>query len=204
MRNTLPLVLVIFIAGLATFLSLRDYTDSKPSEKPVVFTTVEWPSETSDIPADPTAVFGTLDNGMRYMILPNTEPPQRLSMRLHVAAGSLMEQDNQQGVAHFLEHMVFNGTKNFENANKLIREMQSRGIAFGAGVNAYTSFNETVYMLDVPDLKADTLDLTFSVMRDFGDGALLSDEEIEEERGVILSEKAARDSVSYRMQKKQF
>ncbi len=141
---------------------------------------------------------------MRYMILPNSEPPQRLSMRLHIAAGSLMEKDDQQGLAHFLEHMVFNGTKNFENANQLIREMQSRGIAFGAHVNAYTSFDETVYMLDIPDLKPDTMDLTFSIMRDFGDGALLSAKEIDDERGVILSEKRSRDSVGYRMQKQQF
>jgi zinc protease len=71
--------------------------------------------------------------------------------------------------------MDFNGTKHHKNANQLIREMQSRGIAFGAHVNAYTSFDETVYMLDLPDLKPDTLDLTFGIMRDFGDGALLSE-----------------------------
>lgn len=204
MRNVTPLILVIFIAGLATFLSFRDHPSAKAPENSVTAAAVAWPSEKSDIPADPKAVFGTLDNGMRYMILPNSEPPQRLSMRLHIAAGSLMEEDDQQGVAHFLEHMVFNGTKNFKNANQLIREMQSRGIAFGAHVNAYTSFNETVYMLDLPDLKPDTMDLTFNIMRDFGDGALLSEEEIDDERGVILSEKRSRDSVSFRLMKKQY
>ncbi len=205
MRNATPLILVIFIAGLAAFLSLRDNTPDRPGIQNVpVAPAVPWVAEKSDIPADPAAVFGTMDNGMRYIILPNSEPPERLSMRLHIAAGSLMEKDDQQGVAHFLEHMVFNGTKNFENANQLIREMQSRGIAFGAHVNAYTSFDETVYMLDIPDLKKDTLDLTFSIMRDFGDGALLSEKEINDERGVILSEKRSRDSVGYRMQKLQF
>ena len=223
MRNPTPLILVIFITGLAVFLSLRNPKPANPPAKPVApattssdtatvivspnttkITAAAWPSEKSDIPADPRAVFGTMENGMRYMILPNTEPPQRLSMRLHIAAGSLMEKDDQQGVAHFLEHMVFNGTKKFENANQLIREMQSRGIAFGAHVNAYTSFDETVYMLDIPDLKPDTLDLTFSIIRDFGDGALLSEAEIDNERGVILSEKRSRDSVGYRMQKQQF
>ncbi len=205
MRNATPLILVIFIAGLATFLSFRDNTPDRPGIQNVpVAPAVPWVAEKSDIPADPAAVFGTMDNGMRYIILPNSEPPERLSMRLHIAAGSLMEEDNQQGVAHFLEHMVFNGTKNFENANQLIREMQSRGIAFGAGVNAYTSFDETVYMLDLPDLKSNNLDLTFKIMRDFADGALLSEKEIDEERGVILSEKSARDTISYRIQKKQF
>ena len=204
MRNATPLILVIFIAGLAAFLSLRDNSPEIAIEKPLPGPTVISPVEKSDILADPKAVFGTMENGMRYIILPNSEPPERLSMRLHVAAGSLMEEDDQQGVAHFLEHMVFNGTKNFENANQLIREMQSRGIAFGAGVNAYTSFDETVYMLDLPDLKSNNLDLTFKIMRDFADGALLSEKEIDEERGVILSEKSARDTISYRIQKKQF
>jgi zinc protease len=141
---------------------------------------------------------------MRYMILPNSEPPNRLSLRLHIAAGSLMEEEDQRGVAHFLEHMVFNGTKRHKDANTLIREMQTRGIAFGAHVNAYTSFDETVYMLDLPDLKPDTMKLTFDVLRDFADGALLSAEEIDAERGVILAEKASRDSVDFRMMLKQF
>ncbi len=204
MRNTTPLILTLFIAGLATYLTLRDKPGSASSAPSAALTPVEWPSVKSDIPADPKAVFGTLDNGMRYMILPNSEPPQRLSIRLHIDVGSLMEADDQQGLAHFLEHMVFNGTKNHKNANQLIREMQSRGIAFGAHVNAYTSFDETVYMLDLPDLKPDTLDLTFGIMRDFGDGALLSEKEIDDERGVILSEKRSRDSVGYRIQQQQF
>lgn len=208
MRNTTPLILTLFLAVLATFLSVRDQPSSESpkvaEQSQTAVPPVAWPSETSDIPADPKAVFGSLDNGFRYMILPNNEPPERLSMRLHIAAGSLMEKEEQRGLAHFLEHMVFNGTKTHKDANQLIREMQTRGIAFGAHVNAYTSFDETVYMLDLPDLKTDTLDLTFGIMRDFGDGALLSKEEIDAERGVILSEKRSRDSVGYRMQKKQF
>ncbi|MEY3897290.1 MAG: hypothetical protein RLZZ214_2811, partial [Verrucomicrobiota bacterium] len=127
----------------------------------------------------------------------------RLSMRLHIAAGSLMEQDDQQGVAHFLEHMVFNGSKTY-SAAELIPKMQRLGISFGAHANAYTSFDETVYMLDLPDLSADTLKLGFTVMRDFGDGALLTAEEIDKERGVILSEKISRDSVGTRIMEQQF
>ena len=210
MRNITPLVLVLLLAAMAILLSVTSGEKNAPAEpeKPsgaqVDLTPTSWPFETSDIPVDPKAVFGTLDNGFRYMILPNSEPPERLSIRLHIDVGSLMEADDQQGVAHFLEHMVFNGTKRFKDANQLIREMQTRGIAFGAHVNAYTSFDETVYMLDLPDLKPDTMDLTFAIMRDFGDGALLTSEEIDAERGVILSEKRSRDSVSFRMQKKQF
>jgi zinc protease len=223
MRNSSPLILALFLAVTAIILSIRGKKteNAKPPEPKPAVQQVEakpadpapavavvaaksWPQENSDIPADPSAVFGSLENGFRYMILPNSEPPGRVSIRLHIAAGSLMEEDDQQGLAHFLEHMVFNGTKRFKDANELIRNMQARGIAFGAHVNAYTSFDETVYMLDLPDLKQDTMDLCFDIMRDFGDGALLSEEEIDAERGVILSEKRSRDSVGYRMMQKQF
>lgn len=206
MRNASPLVLSLILAATALFLALRgNKPDEKPSTPPSVAVEArEWPQKKSDIAPDPSAVFGTLENGMRYMILPNSEPPNRLSLRLHIAAGSLMEEEDQRGVAHFLEHMVFNGTRRHKDANTLIREMQTRGIAFGAHVNAYTSFDETVYMLDLPDLKPDTMKLTFGVLRDFADGALLSAEEIDAERGVILAEKASRDSVEYRMMLKQF
>jgi|688.fasta_scaffold10330_2 zinc protease len=206
MRNTSPLILSLILAVTALFLALRgNKPDEKPSTPPSVAVEArEWPQAKSDITPDPSAVFGKLENGMRYMILPNSEPPNRLSLRLHIAAGSLMEEEDQRGVAHFLEHMVFNGTKRHKDANTLIREMQTRGIAFGAHVNAYTSFDETVYMLDLPDLKPDTMKLTFDVLRDFADGALLSEEEIDAERGVILAEKASRDSVEYRMMLKQF
>jgi zinc protease len=204
MRNASPLILSLILAATALFLALRGKETTQTIAPPAAIEVREWPQEKSDIAPDPSAVFGTLENGMRYMILPNSEPPNRLSLRLHIAAGSLMEEEDQRGVAHFLEHMVFNGTKRHKDANTLIREMQTRGIAFGAHVNAYTSFDETVYMLDLPDLKPDTMDLTFSVLRDFADGALLSTEEIDAERGVILAEKASRDSVEYRMMQKQF
>ena len=159
--------------------------------------------EGSDLKADPKAVFGSLDNGMNYIIYPNAEPPGRFSTRLHIAAGSLMEADDQRGLAHFLEHMVFNGSRNF-TAAELIPKMQRLGIAFGAHANAYTSFDETVYMLDLPNMEKETVDLTFTVMRDFADGALLKDDEIDKERGVIISEKTSRDSVGFRMMLKQF
>jgi zinc protease len=163
----------------------------------------DWPHERSDIPADPKAVFGKLENGLRYLIYPNAEPPGRVSLRMHIAAGSLMEEDDQRGLAHFLEHMVFNGSKNF-TPQELIPRMQRLGIAFGAHVNAYTSFDETVYMLDLPDLSEEMMDLGFTVMRDFGDGAKLDLAEIDRERGVILSEKVDRDSVGYRLMQQQF
>ena len=162
-----------------------------------------WAQEKSDIKPDSKVIYGTLPNGMRYLLMPNKQPPGRVSMRLHIAAGSLMEREDQRGVAHFLEHMVFNGSKNFPDASQLIPKMQRLGIAFGAHANAYTTFDETVYMLDLPNNEADTLKLGFDVMRDFGDGAFLRKEEIDKERGVILSEKTTRDSVQMRLMEQQ-
>lgn len=152
------------------------------------------------IESDPNVVYGELANGMRYILLQNEKPKNNLSLRLHVGAGSLNEDDDQRGVAHFLEHMVFNGTKNYPDSKKLIPMMQRLGIAFGAHANAYTSFDETVYMLDIPNLEKETLDLSFNVMQDFAGGALLEEHEINEERGVILAEKTSRDSVNSRIQ----
>ena len=165
---------------------------------------VPWPHKGSDIAVDPDVRFGALDNGLRYAIRRNAEPPGRVSLRLHIAAGSLHEEEDQRGVAHFLEHMVFNGSRNFPDVENLLGRMQRLGIAFGAHANAYTSFDETVYMLDLPNLEKDTLKLGFEVMRDFGDGALLTTKEIDKERGVILSEKRSRDSVEMRLMEQQF
>jgi zinc protease len=229
MQKVSPLILVLILAATAAFLSLRPQQTPPPAPaaaveppKPVEIppkgeaaittktdvavaktTPRPWPQASSDIAPDPAAIFGTLDNGLRYIIYPNAEPPKRVSLRLHIAAGSLMEADDQRGLAHFLEHMVFNGTKHY-SATDLIPRMQRLGIAFGAHANAYTSFDETVYMLDLPDLSEDTLKLAYTVMRDFGDGALLAPDEIDKERGVILSEKISRDTVNYRLMQQQF
>lgn len=164
----------------------------------------KWAHELSDIKPDANTIYGKLDNGMRYIIHKNALPPGRVSLRLHVDAGSLSEKESQRGLAHFLEHMVFNGTDTFPNADTLVPELQRLGIAFGANANAYTSFDETVYMMDLPNIKKETVDLGFNVMGDFADGAHLTDEEIEEERGVISAEKTSTDSVNFRMMEKQF
>jgi zinc protease len=115
-------------------------------ESPVV---PVWPHEASDLKPDPKVVFGRLPNGLRYQILPHAEPPKRVSLRLHLEAGSLMEEDDQQGLAHFLEHMAFNGTKNYP-AGEMVEFFQRLGMAFGADTNAHTSFDETVYKLELP------------------------------------------------------
>lgn len=155
------------------------------------------PQEGSDIPADPAVKWGLLENGLRYAILPNAEPPNRVSMRLFVDAGSLMENDDQQGLAHFLEHMAFNGTTNFP-PGEMVEYFQRLGMGFGNHTNAHTSFNETVYKLELPNSDAAMIDEGMKLLRDYADGMLLLPDEIDDERGIILSEKRTRDSVSWR------
>ncbi len=156
-----------------------------------------WPHEGSDIEPDASVRWGELENDLRYVVMPHGDPPGRLSLRLYVDAGSVMEEDDQQGVAHFLEHMAFNGTTHFP-AGEMVEYFQRLGMAFGADTNAHTSFKETVYKLDLPNSEEGLLRETMQLIRDYADGMLFLEEEIEKERGVILSEKLARDSEDYR------
>ncbi|MDZ4805436.1 MAG: insulinase family protein [Candidatus Eisenbacteria bacterium] len=139
------------------------------------------------LPLDPTVRTGTLPNGMTYYIQKNGWPENRVSLRLAINAGSVLETDDQQGFAHFLEHMCFNGSKHFE-PGELVKYLESIGARFGADANAYTSFDETVYMLDLP-ADNDSLEIKgLWAMGDYAARARLSDREIEKERGVVLDE----------------
>ena len=140
-----------------------------------------------NIPTDPSVRIGTLSNGMKYYIKKNTLPEKKVDFRLAINAGSILEDENQRGLAHFMEHMNFNGTKNFPD-NKLVDFLQSIGVKFGQHLNAYTSFDETVYMLPVPLDKPGNLDAGLKVMEDWAFNAILSDEQINKERGVVLEE----------------
>ena len=146
---------------------------------------------------DPKMVHGTLDNGFTYVLYKNSTPEDRVSMHLDVLAGSINETDQQKGVAHYLEHMLFNGSEHFP-PGELIEYFQSIGMAFGADANAHTGFYETVYDLSLPKGDRQHLEDALLVMDDYARRALLLESEIERERGVILSEKRQRDSVSYR------
>lgn len=162
------------------------------------FAATPFPQEKSDLRADATVRFGTLPNGMRYAIRANAEPKGRAALRLLIEAGSFMEAENQRGLAHFLEHMSFNGSTHYAPGT-LIEFFQRMGMNFGGDTNAYTSFDRTVYMIDLPDTKEATLDEGLQVFGDYAGGLLLKPEEIEKERGVILAEKRSRDSVGYRI-----
>jgi len=136
---------------------------------------------------DPDVVMGKLDNGLTYYIRKNVKPEHRVEMRLAVNTGSLYEDETQQGLAHFTEHMCFNGTRNFPK-NELVSYLQSLGIKFGPNLNAYTSFGETVYQLQVPSDKEDLVEKGYQVLEDWAHNLTLDNKEIDKERGIITEE----------------
>ena len=139
------------------------------------------------MPVDPKVKIGRLANGLTYYIRQNKLPEQRVELRLVVNTGSVLEDDDQLGLAHFMEHMNFNGTKRFPK-NELVSYLQSIGVQFGADLNAYTSFDETVYILPVPTDKPGLVDKGLQILEDWAHNALLDSVEIEKERGVVIEE----------------
>ena len=140
------------------------------------------------LPMDPEVRYGKLDNGLTYYIRHNEQPKQRAEFHIAQAVGAILEEDHQNGLAHFLEHMAFNGTQHLPGKG-IINYFESVGVNFGGNINAYTSIDETVYRLsDVPTYRAGIVDSALLVMHDWSCGLLLLDEEIDAERGVILEE----------------
>ncbi len=156
------------------------------------------------IPLDPSIRKAKLDNGLTYYIRHNTEPANRATLMLVVNAGSLQEDEDQLGLAHFLEHMMFNGTERFPK-QALIDYFETVGMSFGPDVNAYTSFDETVYFLEFPTDDEEIIGTTFQVAEDWASRATIADDEVESERGVILEEERLRDqNASGRLNKQLF
>ena len=141
---------------------------------------------------------GQLDNGLRYVIRKNQKPENRVELRLVVDAGSVLEDENQQGLAHFAEHMAFNGTKNFAK-QELVDYLELIGMRFGPDLNAYTSFDETVYMLTVPTDSAEVVETAFQILEDWAHQISFEAEEIDKERGVVVEEWRLRRGAQQRM-----
>ena len=154
------------------------------------------------IPVDPAVRSGRLPNGLRYFIRQNSRPEKRVSMRLAVNVGSLQEEPDQRGLAHFLEHMAFNGTEHFK-PGELVSFLESIGARFGPHVNASTSFDETIYMLDIPTDRPGYVDRGMLVLHDFAAGLSLLPAEVEKERGVVLEEWRGRLGAGSRLTDKQ-
>ena len=150
------------------------------------------------VPLDEQVKIGHLENGLTYYIQHNPKPENKLELRLALKAGAMQEDDNQLGLAHFVEHMAFNGSEHFEK-NELISYLQSIGVAFGSDLNAYTSFDETVYMLPIPTDEEEKLTNGFQVMRDWAGGLLLNTEDIDAERGIVVEEWRTGQGVGQRL-----
>jgi zinc protease len=161
--------MLVFLLAVPLSISAQDLAGNKP------------------IPFDPNVKTGKLSNGLTYYIRKNAKPENKVDLRLVINAGSILEEDDQQGLAHFMEHMCFNGTKRFPK-NKLVDYLQSIGVKFGQHLNAYTSFDETVYFLPIPSDDPQKLENGFNILEDWAFNAVLTPEEIDKERGVVLEE----------------
>ena len=151
------------------------------------------------IPNDPDVRIGKLDNGLTYYIRHNNWPENRADFYIAQKVGSIQEEESQRGLAHFLEHMCFNGTKHFPG-NEVIRYCESIGVKFGGDLNAYTSIDQTVYNIsNVPTARQSALDSCLLILSDWSNALLLDPKEIDEERGVIHEEWRLRTSASSRM-----
>jgi zinc protease len=162
------------------------------------------PSLTDSLRWDPSVRRGVLPNGIRWFVKKNGRPETRVSLRLAVPVGSTAEADDQQGLAHFTEHMNFNGSTHFKDADDLVGYLRSIGLRFGADANAYTSFDETVYMLEVPTDRDTLLDTGLNALSDFAGRAKMSDKEIDKERGVVMEEWRLGRGAQERIQRQQF
>jgi zinc protease len=142
---------------------------------------------TAPLPADPAVRTGVLANGMRYYVRANGRPEKRAELRLVVNAGSILEDDDQRGLAHFVEHMAFNGTRNFSKS-AIVDFLELAGMRFGADVNASTSFDETIYMLQLPTDSAALMTRGLQILEDWAHGVTFDSVEVEKERGVVIEE----------------
>lgn len=190
---------LFIIAGCAGSDSLGTLPDSVPqagsspdgspsdSATAVLSPTEVAGSDEAVLPIDPTVRIDTLENGLRFYLRRNTEPEDRAELYLVIDAGSILEADDQLGLAHFVEHMLFNGTRRFPD-EELIEFLESTGMRFGPDVNAYTSFDETVYTLTIPTDSSEIVQDAFDVLEDWAAYAVLSDSMIDLERGVVIEE----------------
>ena len=156
-----------------------------------------WGRSSKDIPADPAVRFGRLPNGMQYAIRPNATPKGGVSMRMYFTFGSIAENQRERGLAHFIEHMAFNGTTNVPEG-EMKKMLERYGLAFGADTNAFTSFDSTIYVLELPKAGDDLVDTALFLMREVASEVRFDPKAVDRERGVILSEKRSRDGYQLR------
>ncbi|MEE8148116.1 MAG: pitrilysin family protein, partial [Longimicrobiales bacterium] len=181
-------VLVLLVVGLASPSALMAW---------------QGPDGQSVVPVDPTVTLGSLPNGLTYYVRANDQPENRAELWLIVNAGSVLEDDDQRGLAHFVEHMAFNGTEHFEK-QALVDYLESIGMRFGPSINAFTSFDETWYTLRVPTDDPEILETGLQILEDWAHGVAFEPEEVDKERGVVVEEWRRGLGARQRIQDKQF
>src|SRR6185503_13432343 len=187
-KKIFPALLAFLIICTSAFAQVKKRPVPSPKSKPVA---AAQQVRGNILPTDPDVFIGKLPNGLTYYIRRNTEPKNRAVLYLVSKAGSVLEADNQQGLAHFTEHMAFNGTRDFPK-NELVNYLQKAGIKFGADLNAYTSFDETVYQLPLPTDSAQVFEKGFSILANWAAYQTFDPKEIDAERGVVLEEERLR------------
>jgi zinc protease len=155
------------------------------------------------LPTDPAVRIGTLANGVTYWVRPHATPSGKITLWMRVGTGSLNEEDGQEGLAHYLEHMAFKGTEHFP-AGELVSYFESIGLRFGQHQNAFTGFDQTTYTLSLPDTRPETLDKGLLYLADIASRVRLAAEDVDKERSVILEENRARKGVQQRLTDKLF
>ena len=178
LRNRASLmVLALIVAASGLVASAQRAVTTGPQNVPL----------TAVVPIDPRITVGTLPNGLRYYLRANKQPERRAELRLVVNAGSILEDDDQRGLAHFVEHMCFNGTRHFPKQD-VIAFLQSTGMRFGAHINARTSFDQTAFQLTIPTDDPAVIDRSFLILQDWASAVSFDNDEVDKERGVILEE----------------
>lgn len=195
---------ILLLGAVLVFITLNACSGSQPAAKIAEENQQKSPHiSTAPLPVDTNITLGTLKNGVTYYIRKNQKPENRAELRLVVNAGSILEDDDQQGLAHFVEHMAFNGTENFEK-HELVNYLESIGMRFGPDLNAYTSFDETVYMLQIPTDSSVMVEKAFQILEEWAHRISFEDTEIDKERGVIIEEWRLGRGADVRMRDKQF
>src|SRR6266568_1645545 len=179
----MPTLRQLAAAAFMLFPALASAQQANPAGP----TAAALPAPSTQLPIDPKVKIGTLPNGLRYYIRQNAKPEKRAELRLVVNAGSILENPNQLGQAHIIEHTGFNGTTHFAR-NDLIKYLESIGVRFGADLNAYTAFDETVYILPIPTDTARIVEQAFTILEDWAHGQVFDSAEVVNERGVVHEE----------------